>query len=88
MNMDETSDGSTESTRSRDLTAAGMSTEVLTKEGAGRLREIGVAHATAIVAEATVEQRLFTLQEKIIRFTMTPCFDRGPRMNGPCNGAP
>uniref|UniRef100_A0AAV1UEB5 Uncharacterized protein n=1 Tax=Peronospora matthiolae TaxID=2874970 RepID=A0AAV1UEB5_9STRA len=59
MNMDETSDGSTEPTHSRDMTAAGHSTAVYTPEGASRLRDNGVAHTTATVVEATVEQRLY-----------------------------
>uniref|UniRef100_A0AAV1TUK2 Uncharacterized protein n=1 Tax=Peronospora matthiolae TaxID=2874970 RepID=A0AAV1TUK2_9STRA len=64
MTMDETSDGSTEPTHARDLTAAGHSTTVWTPAGVARLRDIGVAPATATVAETTIEQRLFHIARK------------------------
>uniref|UniRef100_A0AAV1UQ88 Uncharacterized protein n=1 Tax=Peronospora matthiolae TaxID=2874970 RepID=A0AAV1UQ88_9STRA len=64
MTMDETSDDSNEPTHARDLTAAGRSTAVWTPAGVARLRGIGVAPATATVAEATVEQRLFHIATK------------------------
>uniref|UniRef100_A0AAV1VNI3 Uncharacterized protein n=1 Tax=Peronospora matthiolae TaxID=2874970 RepID=A0AAV1VNI3_9STRA len=64
MTMDETSDGSTEPTHAHDLTAAGHSTAVWTPAEVARLRDIGVAPATATVAEATVEQRLFHIATK------------------------